>query len=209
MVTTSTRLIHTKPPAPYERPGDGRHPGRGIDMSDPRTLHEPTTLYRLFASDGALLYVGIAGNPGRRFEQHRGTKPWWGQVAQTSLQHFKSRPEAMAAEMTAIRTERPRHNIMGASPSARPAVMRSSPAPTDPTQPYPIGTRWRWHNRRNRDRVQVDTLELFWELDGAPRTPDHADKGGFIQEATGWKPSPLQPFVNVETLAAACGLRSC
>jgi len=33
------------------------------------------------------------------------------------------------------------------------------------------------------------------------------DKGGFIQEATGWKPSILQPFVSVETLAEASGGR--
>jgi len=32
------------------------------------------------------------------------------------------------------------------------------------------------------------------------------DKGGFIQEATGWKPSPLQPVFWPDQLAAACGL---
>lgn len=31
-------------------------------------------------------------------------------------------------------------------------------------------------------------------------------KGGFIQEATGWKPSPLQPTMNVRQLGAAAGL---
>lgn len=36
--------------------------------------------------------------------------------------------------------------------------------------------------------------------------PGRADKGGFIQEATGWKPSALQPFVNVRTLAKASHL---
>jgi hypothetical protein len=33
-----------------------------------------------------------------------------------------------------------------------------------------------------------------------------ADKGGFIQEATGWKPSPLQPAVNIEQITAAARL---
>lgn len=32
------------------------------------------------------------------------------------------------------------------------------------------------------------------------------DKGGFIQELTGWKPSPLQPTVNVLQLGRAAGL---
>jgi hypothetical protein len=33
------------------------------------------------------------------------------------------------------------------------------------------------------------------------------DKGGFIQEATGWKPSALQRTVNMPTLLSACGWR--
>ncbi|WP_392838726.1 hypothetical protein [Streptomyces sp. LN500] len=33
-----------------------------------------------------------------------------------------------------------------------------------------------------------------------------ANRGGFIQEATGWKPSPLQPTVDVRQIGAAAGL---
>lgn len=33
-----------------------------------------------------------------------------------------------------------------------------------------------------------------------------ADRGGFIQEVTGWKPSPLQSTMNVRQLGAAAGL---
>jgi hypothetical protein len=33
-----------------------------------------------------------------------------------------------------------------------------------------------------------------------------SNKGGFIQEATGWKPSPLQPTMDVVRIAAAAGL---
>ncbi|MDX5526169.1 hypothetical protein PV677_36480 [Streptomyces sp. DE06-01C] len=33
-----------------------------------------------------------------------------------------------------------------------------------------------------------------------------ANKGGFIQELTGWKPSPLQPTVDVRQIGAAAGL---
>lgn len=32
------------------------------------------------------------------------------------------------------------------------------------------------------------------------------NKGGFIQEATGWKPSPLQPTMDVRQIGAAAGL---
>ncbi|WP_229919816.1 hypothetical protein [Streptomyces minutiscleroticus] len=33
-----------------------------------------------------------------------------------------------------------------------------------------------------------------------------ADKGGFIQEATGWKPAPLQPTMDVVQIGRAAGL---
>lgn len=33
-----------------------------------------------------------------------------------------------------------------------------------------------------------------------------ADKGGFIQEATGWKPSPLQPTMDFLAIGAAAGV---
>lgn len=69
-----------------------------------------TTLYRLRSEEGDLLYVGIAGNPGRRFEQHSRDKFWWGEVKTIALDHFPSRPEALRAERTAIQTERPRYN---------------------------------------------------------------------------------------------------
>lgn len=76
-------------------------------------MTSPTTLYRLFDSEGALLYVGVAGNPGRRWEQHAGEKPWWGLVARTTLQHFEHRQDALVAELEAIRNEDPIYNIVG------------------------------------------------------------------------------------------------
>jgi predicted GIY-YIG superfamily endonuclease len=77
-----------------------------------------TTLYRLYDEADNLLYIGIAGNPGRRFEQHRGEKPWWGEVARTTLTHYATRQEALYAELSAINTEHPRHNIIGNKRSA-------------------------------------------------------------------------------------------
>lgn len=70
-----------------------------------------TTLYRFFDADSQLLYVGIAGNPGRRFHQHAKEKHWWTQVAASTMQHFNMRVEAERAEELAIRTERPLYNV--------------------------------------------------------------------------------------------------
>jgi hypothetical protein len=80
-----------------------------------------TTVYRLFDTNRRLLYVGIAGNPGRRFEQHRLDRPWWADVATVTLEHYPARTEASAAEIHAIRTESPVHTIAGwtAPPPAR------------------------------------------------------------------------------------------
>jgi hypothetical protein len=71
----------------------------------------PTCLYRVHDAQGGLLYVGIAGNPGRRFQEHAGTKPWWGQVRWVHLDHYETRTEAEAAEIKAIQTEQPKYNV--------------------------------------------------------------------------------------------------
>lgn len=73
---------------------------------------KPTTLYRLYDERMRLLYVGIAGNPGRRFEQHAGDKPWWGDVAHVRTEHFDTRGDAERAEREAIRDEHPLYNIV-------------------------------------------------------------------------------------------------
>lgn len=78
-----------------------------------RQAYEPTTVYRLFDEDLRLLYVGVAGNPGRRFEQHSIEKPWWGDVAHVRLRHFDTREAALDAELEAIRKENPLHNKAG------------------------------------------------------------------------------------------------
>lgn len=69
-----------------------------------------TTLYRLYDSDDALLYIGIASNPGTRFEQHASAKMWWGDVATIRLEHFDDRSTAALAEGLAINAEQPLYN---------------------------------------------------------------------------------------------------
>lgn len=55
---------------------------------------------------------------------------------------------------------------------------------------------------QTRVRVQWPRLPVVDKL----WRPGRGDKGGFIQEATGWKPAPFQPFVNVRQLATLAGL---
>lgn len=53
--------------------------------------------------------------------------------------------------------------------------------------------------------ASLPVIDKVWRKTNLPTTP-HAYKGGFIQEATGWKPAPFQPYVNVRQLAALSGL---
>lgn len=75
----------------------------------------PTALYRLYAADDRLLYVGITDNLKRRFGQHAADKAWWPEVSRRTVSWHASRDAAEAAEDAAIKAERPAHNITGAA----------------------------------------------------------------------------------------------
>lgn len=134
----------------------------------------PTTLYRLFDTEGALLYVGIAGNPGRRWEQHRKDKPWWGDVASTRLEHFATREEAAAAELEAIRTEDPRHNIVGRG-GVKPGQERVETGFTG----------WLRQQRRRNDMVG-DLARDAKHDPGWPRPTTIGELVRYIDETAGW-----------------------
>jgi len=92
--------------APGREPTSGRYTGGTQPVSEP--------LYRLYAFNGDLLYVGITNVGLERFAGHAATKPWWSQVADIALEHYATRDAGLRAELRAIRTERPIHNIVGA-----------------------------------------------------------------------------------------------
>lgn len=69
-----------------------------------------TILYRYFDSKDQLLYVGITGDQLKRQSQHRRSSKWFDQIAFAKFQHFTSRAEAAAAEVTAIQEEKPLFN---------------------------------------------------------------------------------------------------
>jgi predicted GIY-YIG superfamily endonuclease len=69
-------------------------------------------LYRMFAADGRLIYVGQTSDPGTRVGMHRRSKDWWREVASIQLAHFDTREDLLRAEREAIETERPQYNIV-------------------------------------------------------------------------------------------------
>lgn len=81
-----------------------RRPSKSIDFS------RRTALYRLFDTEGRLLYVGIAFNPDSRWAGHSASKSWWTDVAEKRVEWHETRSEAVAAERAAIATELPLYN---------------------------------------------------------------------------------------------------
>jgi hypothetical protein len=75
-----------------------------------REASDPTVLYRFYAADGALLYVGITRTWDRRM-RHHALKPWWPDVATTTKKIYRTRLAAARAEHAAITRENPRLNV--------------------------------------------------------------------------------------------------
>ncbi|WP_381801088.1 GIY-YIG nuclease family protein [Streptomyces niveus] len=94
-----------------------------LEIHWPEDLHEEsasrTALYRLRTSAGLLLYVGISDDPLRRWPEHAKDKPWFSIVANFATEWFESREAALDAERSAIRSERPLHNVLHNQEAAR------------------------------------------------------------------------------------------
>lgn len=87
------------------------HPHR-MPIAEARLKTQPTVIYRLYAEDGSLLYIGLTCRwLVDRLTAHRRTKSWWSEVASVSIEpqrvHYW---ESLNAERAAIKAEHPRYN---------------------------------------------------------------------------------------------------
>jgi hypothetical protein len=71
-----------------------------------------TALYRHYDAQGALLYVGASVNPYGRFSQHKCKSKWAYDVRRIEIEWFSCRSEAQDAEKAAIKSERPKYNLL-------------------------------------------------------------------------------------------------
>lgn len=71
----------------------------------------PTAVYRCFADDGTLLYVGCSPFPLSRAYEHCQLKPWAYRMSRIDVRWFPSKDEARAAERRAIFNEGPEWNV--------------------------------------------------------------------------------------------------
>ena len=70
-----------------------------------------TYLYRLFDSEGRLLYIGISKSLMQRLSQHQLSKSWAKDVSRVECVAYEKRSAAEMAEIDAIGKEGPLYNI--------------------------------------------------------------------------------------------------
>ena len=82
-------------------------------------VNRRTCVYRAFAADDQLLYVGISMSPDGRFAKHACYSPWWALADRIELTWFDGREAAKAEERYAIANEHPIYNQTGRSTGPR------------------------------------------------------------------------------------------
>lgn len=75
-------------------------------------MSDPVYLYRWYAADSSLLYIGISRHPRARGHKHLRESAWarWAQRIDIQEPAYSNEAEAKAAEKIAIQTEHPRFN---------------------------------------------------------------------------------------------------
>lgn len=84
----------------------------------------PCAVYRCYALDGSLDYIGSAFDPEQRLREHGASAEWARSVARRVDEWYPTEGQARTAELAAIKAERPRHNKVGLDQRARLAKFR-------------------------------------------------------------------------------------
>jgi predicted GIY-YIG superfamily endonuclease len=87
---------------------------------------ERYAVYRCYADDGQLLYVGETGDLGTRFASHA-QKLWFTQVRGITLEWYADELDALNGERRAIHVEHPKYNVVHRNSGT---LAPASPRPT-------------------------------------------------------------------------------
>lgn len=72
----------------------------------------PCSVYRIYAADGTLIYVGVTDRGQRRQVEHINSKQWAREMAETHWEHYESREKALSRERELIITQHPKYNLI-------------------------------------------------------------------------------------------------
>lgn len=145
------------------------------------------TLYRFYAADGSLLYIGITRDPARRFAKHSHEKPWWETVARIDMEQHPTRGALQVAERLAINAEKPLHNIQmnGSRTGAKTSEISDPTSPADETD----GLTGRWfHSWREAQADDSDhvTLRNGLVLEWQGQVIDRVENGLYLIQLYSW-----------------------
>lgn len=104
---------------------------------------EETQLYRHFAADGELLYIGISLSTIARLAQHAEHSHWFKRISRVEIQAYPNRRAAMEAEKDAISREQPTFNIK-----------RPPGAASDKAIAAEVRSLLRWHVRESLQNLE-------------------------------------------------------
>lgn len=127
----------------------------------------PTAVYRLFDSDGCLLYVGISINPKARWGMHARDKSWWPEVAEKTIELHPNRDAAEAAERHTIAAEAPKYNVEHSTTRKRGDAMAEYAAKYD---------------RPKQIRIPTD----LWDSLGATAKKAGTDRSTLLRSFLAW-----------------------
>lgn len=73
-------------------------------------MRTETTLYRFYAKDGSLLYVGVTDHIFRRVGDHAHSKEWFNEIQSAKFKHYPTRRQALSVEAKATRLLHPKYS---------------------------------------------------------------------------------------------------
>lgn len=90
-----------------------RAPGMEQGPKEARPMNDftPTAVYRLYAAEDILLYVGVTSDIELRLAQHAETQPWWNHVVRYTVDWMSSRSSALRIEAHWIAQDSPLYNV--------------------------------------------------------------------------------------------------
>lgn len=101
---------HRAPMQGPKKPLRISRPRRYKDVLESGPIPEGYCVYRCYAGDGALLYVGCTSNYVKRRKQHRERSDWFCEVARVDVEAHADHRQALDAEAVAIWEEMPIYN---------------------------------------------------------------------------------------------------